>query len=65
VKLIWIKLRAAIFVSLLVGGIGCGGLNASHTVTPASFFLPGLGQVTPPSGETNGPSHNFAAVGNF
>ncbi len=21
---------------------GCGGINASHTVSPASFFLPGL-----------------------
>jgi len=40
-----IRLRAA-FVSLaLLGGFclsGCSGINASHSVSPASFFLPGL-----------------------
>jgi hypothetical protein len=41
-------LRVAMVGLLLCGGVGCGGINASHTVTPASFFLPGLGQVTPP-----------------
>lgn len=28
-------------------GIGCGGLSASQSVSPASFLLPGLGQNTP------------------
>jgi hypothetical protein len=23
-------------------GVGCGGINASQSVSPASFFLPGL-----------------------
>jgi hypothetical protein len=27
---------------------GCSGVNASHSVSPASFFLPGLMQVKPP-----------------
>ncbi len=29
---------------LLVAGLasGCGGVNGSHSVSPASFFLPGL-----------------------
>jgi len=58
----WNVLRAAIAGLLVFGGIGCGGLNASHTITPASFFLPGLGQVSPPSGGTNAPSHSFAAL---
>jgi hypothetical protein len=26
---------------------GCGGLNASHSVSPASFFLPGLLKAEP------------------
>ena len=26
---------------------GCGGLNASHSVSPASLFLPGLLKVEP------------------
>lgn len=27
---------------------GCGGVSASHSVSPASFFLPGLMKVEPP-----------------
>lgn len=26
---------------------GCGGIQASKSVSPASFFLPGIMQVTP------------------
>ena len=26
---------------------GCGGVNTTHSVSPATFFLPGLMQVTP------------------
>jgi len=33
-------------VSVLMGA-GCTGINASHSVSPASFFLPGLIQVEP------------------
>jgi hypothetical protein len=29
-------------------GAGCGGIRASHSVSPASFFLPGLLKVAPP-----------------
>jgi hypothetical protein len=29
---------------------GCGGINASKSVSPASFFLPGLMQAAPPPG---------------
>lgn len=41
---------------LLLGGIallatGCSGINASHSVSPASFFLPGLLQADPPPPE--------------
>lgn len=27
---------------------GCGGVSASHSVSPATFFLPGLMKVEPP-----------------
>ena len=27
---------------------GCSGINTSHSVSPASFFLPGLMQADPP-----------------
>jgi hypothetical protein len=33
---------------LLAGAAGCSGINGSQSVSPASFFLPGLLQVTPP-----------------
>jgi hypothetical protein len=50
------------FVAL--GTAGCGGISASHTVSPASFFLPGIMKANPPA--TNPPvafpekSVNFA-----
>jgi len=31
---------------------GCGGINASQSVSPASFFLPGLLKADPPSTNT-------------
>jgi hypothetical protein len=30
------------FVAMALCGAGCGGINASQSVSPASFFLPGL-----------------------
>jgi hypothetical protein len=44
VNLKWNLLRVSVLIGLAALGIGCGGLNASHSVSPASFFLPGLGQ---------------------
>jgi len=38
--------------SLLLAG--CGGVNASQTVSPASFLLPGLLRADPP--QTNAPA---------
>ena len=34
----------AVFAGL---GTGCGGIGASGSVSPATFLLPGLGQVQP------------------
>jgi hypothetical protein len=56
----WKMLRVAVTGLVLATGVGCGGINGSHTITPASFFLPGLGHVAPVS--TNGPSQSFAAI---
>jgi hypothetical protein len=40
------KTFASAMVIILLGA-GCGGINASHSVSPASFFLPGLLQADP------------------
>jgi hypothetical protein len=42
--LVWAAL--SLFVVL---GSGCGGINMTHSVSPATFFLPGLMQSTPRS----------------
>jgi hypothetical protein len=47
VRLNWKVLRLAVFVALLLGGAGCGGFSASKSVSPASFFLPGLLKADP------------------
>jgi len=36
-------------VLVAILGCGCSGINASHSVSPLSFFLPGLVQAAPPS----------------
>jgi hypothetical protein len=37
-----------VYASLLVLVTGCGGLNMRQSVSPASFFLPGLLKTEPP-----------------
>ena len=39
----------AMLTLVALAGAGCGGIRASHTVSPASFFLPGLLKAGPPS----------------
>ena len=34
---------------LTLGGAGCSGINTSTSVSPASFFLPGLLKADPPA----------------
>ncbi|HTV61919.1 MAG TPA: hypothetical protein VMH30_05040 [Verrucomicrobiae bacterium] len=42
-KLNWnLLLLSAMFAALIFFGAGCGGLNSGASVSPASFFLPGL-----------------------
>ncbi len=44
----------AAFIAIL--GVGCGGINASHSVSPASFFLPGLLKADPPQRPADPPA---------
>ena len=39
---------------LLLFGAGCSGINTSTSVSPATFFLPGLMKADPPAA-TNAP----------
>jgi hypothetical protein len=47
VKRKWQPFRLALVALLLALGAGCGGIRASHSISPASFFLPGLGKAEP------------------
>ena len=39
----------AMLLAAALLGAGCGGINATQTISPASFFLPGLLKASPPS----------------
>ena len=41
-------------VFLTLSGAGCSGINTGTSVSPATFFLPGLLKADPPSA-TNAP----------
>jgi hypothetical protein len=50
VKLKWQSFRLALAALLVALGAGCSGINASHSISPATFLLPGLGKAeTEPS----------------
>jgi len=40
-------IRCVFALMLLLLVVGCGGINASHSISPATFFLPGLVQTAP------------------
>lgn len=42
VRLKWIFLRLALLAALPLALTGCSGINSTQSVSPASFFLPGL-----------------------
>ena len=42
VRLSWNFLRLVLLAALPLVGAGCSGVNTSQSVSPASFFLPGL-----------------------
>jgi hypothetical protein len=44
----WKSCRFVTCAALLAFGAGCSGINSRHSVSPASFFLPGLLKADPP-----------------
>jgi hypothetical protein len=44
---------AALLPALMLVGAGCGGISASKSVSPASFFLPGLLKADPPPAQSD------------
>jgi hypothetical protein len=65
VRLNWSRLGLATLLTLVLAGAGCSGINASQSVSPASFFLPGLLKNDAPTNApalTPGISVQIAAV---
>jgi hypothetical protein len=63
VRLSWKFLWLSLFAALPLAGAGCSGINASQSVSPASFFLPGLlknDAPARPAGLTPAPSSEIA-----
>jgi hypothetical protein len=55
-----VKLNRKVGIVLLLAGSallgsGCSGINASQSVSPATFLLPGLLKADPPVTEPNAP----------
>ena len=54
------KAAVLLMASVALLGIGCGGIGASGSISPASFLLPGLGhndsQKVPPADEIAQPT---------
>jgi hypothetical protein len=48
VRLNWKLTWLAMLAFFLLAGAGCSGINASGSVSPATFFLPGLMKADPP-----------------
>ncbi|MDD5139835.1 MAG: hypothetical protein PHY43_06185 [Verrucomicrobiales bacterium] len=42
-RLNWNLLRLAMLAAFGLFAAGCSGINASHSVSPLDFFLPGMG----------------------
>jgi hypothetical protein len=57
VRLNWNLLRLAMLAAIALFAAGCSGINASKSVSPLDFFLPGMGSLLkaePPA--TNAPA---------
>jgi hypothetical protein len=50
----------AVAAATVFAAVGCGGINGSYNVSPATFLLPGIGQTTPVS--TNSPNHTVTVA---
>ena len=51
----------AMLPALLFAG-GCSGIHTTQSVSPASFFLPGILKVTPPAGSPEDITPAFTPV---
>lgn len=51
----WKALRWAVLPMLVVFSAGCSGINTTQSVSPASFFLPGLIYHEPAESPTDAP----------
>lgn len=65
-----VKLNSKVaLVVILTGsallGAGCSGINASQSVSPASFILPGLLKVEPQTSEPDEPLPAVAPAAQF
>jgi hypothetical protein len=49
VRLNWNLSRLAMLAFVALWGAGCSGINTSGSVSPASFFIPGLMKADPPA----------------
>jgi hypothetical protein len=38
----WKRLLLAILPALALGTVGCSGIRTSHSISPATFLLPGI-----------------------
>src|SRR5438067_11651101 len=56
VRLNWKTLRMAIAAAGLLLGVGCSGINASKSISPLDFLLPGILKVDPPPAQPDGTS---------
>jgi hypothetical protein len=41
----WKALSWAVLSLPLLGSVGCSGINASHSVSPIDFLIPGAGKL--------------------
>jgi hypothetical protein len=55
VKLGWLK-RTLALLATAVTVAGCSGINATQSISPLMFFLPGLGQTKPVEKSADCPS---------
>jgi hypothetical protein len=49
VRLNWKLLRLAMLAFMTLWVAGCSGINAGGSVSPATFFIPGLMKAEPPA----------------
>ena len=62
VRMKWKFFGLALIATVALLSAGCSGINATGSVSPVSFFLPGLGAVQPAPIPSLDPSTNSTSV---